>query len=89
MSQLAIIVMIICILLFLSWLSLATFIAAKHASEKEYVCPKCGKTFSPRKRDSLGAAISFGHKSVLVRCRYCENKARLLPTDEPNHHHDY
>ena len=86
MSPLATAVIIICISLFLAWLSLATLIAAKHASEKEYVCIKCGKTFSPRKRDSLGAAISFGHKSVMVRCRYCRNKARLLPTDEKNPH---
>ena len=82
MGTLAIVVMIICISLLLFWLSIATVIAAKHAAEKEYVCPKCGKTFTPRKRDALGAAISFGHKSVLVRCTHCRNKERLMPKGE-------
>ena len=81
MSPLALAVTVICISLFLLWLGIATVIAAKHAAEKEYLCPKCGKTFSPRKRDALGAAISFGHRSVLVRCPHCRNKERLLPTD--------
>lgn len=75
-------VLILCFTLILFWLGLATYIAAKHAAEKEYVCKKCKKRFSPRKRDALGAAISFGHKSVLVRCPHCRNKERLLPTDE-------
>jgi len=89
MSPLAVIVIIICIFLFLLWLGIAALLAAKHASEKEYICIKCGKTFSPRKRDALGAAYSFGHKSVLVRCTHCRHKARLLPTDEYNpHSHD-
>ena len=89
MSPLTITVTVICISLFLLWLGIATVIAAKHAAEKEYLCPKCGKTFTPRKRDALGAAISFGHKSVLVRCTHCKNKERLLPVDHPNpHKHD-
>ena len=81
MHPIVMIVSIVCISLFLLWLGIATVIAAKHAAEKEYLCPKCGKTFSPRKRDALGAAVSFGHKSVLVRCTHCRNKERLLPTD--------
>ena len=67
-------------------LAIAAFIAAKHASEKEYLCPKCKKLFSPLLKDSFGAAYSFGHKSVLVRCPHCKNKARMLPTDETKHH---
>ena len=70
------------IVLILFWLGVATYLAAKHAAEKEYICKKCKKRFSPRKRDALGAAVSFGHKSVLVRCPHCRNKERLLPTDE-------
>lgn len=86
MSPLAITVMIICISLLLFWLGVATVIAAKHAAEKEYICKKCKKHFSPRKRDALGAAVSFGHKSVLVRCPHCRNKERLLPASEANPH---
>ena len=86
MSPLVIAVIVISISLFLGWLSLATLIAAKHASEKEYLCVNCRKVFKPRKRDSLGAAISFGHKSVLVRCPHCRHKERLLPTDEKSPH---
>ena len=82
MSPLAITVTIICISLLLFWLGIATVIAAKHAAEKEYICKNCRKRFSPRKRDALGAAVSFGHKSVLVRCPHCRHKERLLPTDE-------
>lgn len=82
MSPIVIFVIILCISLLLFWLGIATVIAAKHAAEKEYRCKSCGKLFSPRKRDALGAAISFGHKSVLVRCPHCRAKARLLPTDE-------
>ena len=82
MSELSIIVTIICISLFLVSLAIATVIAAKHAAEKEYLCPRCGKIFKPRKRDALGAAYSFGHKSVLVRCTHCRHKERLLPNDE-------
>ena len=75
--------------LFILSLASATLIAAKHASKKEYLCKKCGKRFFPRKRDALGAAYSFGHKSVLVRCPHCKNKERLLPVDHPNpHKHD-
>jgi DNA-directed RNA polymerase subunit RPC12/RpoP len=64
----------------------AALIAAKHASEKEYRCVRCKKLFYPRLRDSFGAAYSFGHKSVLVKCPHCKNRARLLPTDETAHH---
>lgn len=86
MSPLAITVMIICISLLLFWLGVATVIAAKHAAEKEYICKNCRKRFSPRKRDALGAAVSFGHKSVLVRCPHCRHKERLLPAAESNPH---
>ena len=75
-------VTIISISLFLISLGIAAFIAAKHASEKEYLCKNCKKTFSPRIRDAFGAAYSFGHRSVLVRCPHCRHKARVLPTDE-------
>ena len=88
MGPLEIAIMII-LGLFLLSLAIATLIAAKHAAEKEYLCPKCEKKFFPRKRDALGAAYSFGHKSVLVRCPHCRNKARLLPVDHPHpHRHD-
>ncbi len=77
---------IIIIGLFVFSLAVATLIAAKHAAEKEYLCKSCGKKFHPRKRDAFGAAYSFGHKSVLVRCPHCRNKERLLPIDHKNPH---
>ena len=43
MHPIVMIVSIVCISLFLLWLGIATVIAAKHAAEKEYLCPKCGK----------------------------------------------
>ena len=67
---------------FLISLGIATFIAAKHASEKKYLCKQCKKIFSPRMKDAIGAAYSFGHTSVLVRCPHCRNKERLFPIYE-------
>ena len=55
MGPLEIAIMII-LGLFLLSLAIATLIAAKHAAEKEYLCPNCEKKFFPRKRDALGAA---------------------------------
>lgn len=82
MSPLAAIVIIICISLFIISILIAMFIAAKHASEREFRCLQCGKLFSPRKRDAFGAAYSFGDRSLLVRCPHCRHRARLHPTDE-------
>lgn len=82
MSPTVIFAIILPIILIIFWLCVAVYIAATHAAEKEYICRKCKKHFSPRKRDALGAAVSFGHKSVLVCCPHCRNKERLLPTDE-------
>ena len=86
MSPIVTFIVTLCLTLILFWLGVAIYLAAKHAAEKEYICKKCKKRFSPRKRDALGAAVSFGHKSVLVRCPHCRNKERLLPADESNPH---
>ena len=82
MENWGIAVAIISICLFLGSLAIAAFIAAKHASEHKYLCKSCKKAFTPRKRDAFGAAYSFGHISVLVRCPHCKHKARLLPLKE-------
>ena len=86
MDNIGIIVIVISLVLFASSLAVAALIAAKHASEKEYRCLNCKKLFHPRMRDSFGAAYSFGHKSVLVRCPHCRHKARVLPVDEQVSH---
>ena len=47
---------------------------------KEYVCVKCGKRFSPNL--SFNSLINFGDESKLVKCPHCGYKDRMLPKDE-------
>ena len=47
---------------------------------KEYVCVKCEKRFSPN--FSMNLLINFGDESKLVKCPHCGYKDRMLSKDE-------
>ncbi|MBE6664837.1 MAG: hypothetical protein E7603_01270 [Ruminococcaceae bacterium] len=51
-----------------------------HVKNKEYVCVKCEKRFSPN--FSLNSLINFGDESKLVKCPHCGCKDRMLSKDE-------
>ena len=47
---------------------------------KEYVCVKCEKRFSPNL--SFNSLINFGDESKLVKCPHCGYKDRMFSKDE-------
>ena len=50
-----------------------------NAKKRQYVCPKCGKEFSPQKAG--WSTLNFGDGSKVVTCAHCGHEDRMMPRD--------